>query len=69
VTRSADDSPSSYRWKTRSKNGEPVKTQQEYAQEITDLLVALADKIKQSEEDFQWGSPRARPEIRIVPDV
>lgn len=69
VTRSADDPPSSYRWKTQSKNGEPVKTQQEYAQEITDLLVALADKIEQSEEDFQRGSPRPRPEIRIVPDV
>ena len=69
LTRSADDLPSSYRWKTLSRNGEPIQAQQEYAQEITRLLIELAEEIGQGEEDLQKGSPRPRPALRIVPDV
>lgn len=69
LTRSAHAPPSSYRWKTRSRNGEPIQAQQEYAQEITRLLIELADEIGQGEEDLQKGSPRPRPAMRIVPDV
>ena len=69
LTRAPDELPSGYRLKTRREGGEPGVKQQEYAQEITKLLIELADEINQSEVDLQKGSPRPRPAMRIVPDV
>lgn len=69
ITRSTEVAPFSYRWKSRSKNGESVKAQQDYAQEITRSLIELAGEIEQGEEDLQKGSPRPRPALRVVPDV
>lgn len=69
LTRASDAEPLSYRWKTRSKNGQPVEAQQAYAEEVTRLLLELAVEIIRSEENLQSGSPRPRPSLRIVPDV
>lgn len=69
LTRAPGELPPGYRLKARREGGEPGVGQQEYAQEITRLLIELADEIKQSEVDLQKGSPRPRPAMRIVPDV
>ncbi len=69
LTRDPDEPPLSYRWKTRSKKGQPIKAQQAYAEEITRLLLELADELEQSEQNLQARSPRPRPTLRIVPDV
>ena len=69
LTRAPGELPPGYRLKTRGEGGEPSVNQQEYAQEITKLLIELADEINQSEVDLQKGSPRPRPTMRVVPDV
>lgn len=67
LTRAPGDPPLSYRLKTWSESGEPGVGQQEYAQEITGLLIQLADEIIKSEVDLQKGSPRPRPTNSTIP--
>ena len=69
ITRGSGEPPPSYRWKTKTRDGQPVQVQQEYAEEITSLLLELADVIEGGNVDLQVGSPRPRPLFRIVPDV
>ncbi len=69
LTRAPDEPPLSYRWKMRSRNGQPIKAQQAYAEAITRLLLELAEELEQSDQNLQARSPRPKPALRIVPDV